>query len=173
MKWFVLPAFAVLAAAASAQVTPTPFFATLPFLTHNFDTNATGTYASLPVFFGIGTAQPIGPGQIGVKNDISAFTAPNLLVGRSADVSISVLVPMRRFGGYFNSGFFGLFSNSVGFRFYDSSNNFIGSATAPLSTSMTWIGFTTTPKWQRVEITGAIPGVQGIVGMDSLRIRPN
>lgn len=172
MKWIVLPAFAVLAAAANAQVFPTPFFFTPGPLVHTFDSNAPGPYASLPVFTGLGTATPIGPGSMGVKADPSVVSTPHLLVGRNADIDITMAIPMRRFGGYFNSGFFGLFSSSVSFRFYDAGNNPIGSATVPLTTSMQWIGFVTLPKWKRVEITGGIPGFQGIVGMDSLRVRP-
>lgn len=172
MKQIAVLALAFTAFAANAQVTPIPFFPTPGPLQHHFDANPAGAYSTLPVFSGLGVAATMGPGLMAVTPDPSVVTAPHLLVGRSADVQIKVAVPMRRFGGYFNSGFWGLFSSTVSFRFYDVFNNPIGSATVPLTTSMQWIGFSTTPKWSRVEITGSIPGIQGIVGMDSLRIRP-
>jgi hypothetical protein len=173
MKPLAILALGLFTVAANAQVTPIPFFPTIAPLTHSFDANPVGVYPSLPLFSGFGTALPLGPGTMGVKADPSVVSVPNLLVGRSADIRINMLIPMRRFGGYFNSGFFGLFSSSATFRFYDAANNPIGSATVPLTTSMQWIGFKTAPKWKRVEIFGSIPGLQGIVGMDSLRVRPN
>lgn len=173
MKTTAIFALALLSVAANAQVTPAPFFPTPPFLRHNFDTNIAGGYTTLPLFTGIGTANAIGAGTMMVMPDPSNVSFPHVFVGRSADVSITVAVPMRRFGGFFNSGYFGLFSAFATFRFFDAANNPIGSATAPLTPTMAWRGFTTVPKWKRVEIYGWIPGFQGIVGMDSLRIRPN
>lgn len=172
MKQIAVLAFAVTAVAANAQVTPVPFFLTPPFLQHTFDANAAGAYTTLPLFTGLAVAQTMGPGVMAVKQDPNVVSIPHLMVGRSADVDITMAVPMRRFGGFFNSGHFGLFSGTANFRFYDVFNNPIGSATVPLTTTMQWFGFKTTPMWRRVEITGSIPGIQGIVGMDSLRVRP-
>jgi hypothetical protein len=173
MKTYAILALAALSIAAQAQVTPAAFFATPPPLRHNFDANIAGGYTTLALFTGIGTATPIGPGTMMVMPDPSNVSFPHVFVGRNADIDISVAFPMRRFGGFFNSGYFGLFSGFAGFRFYDAANNPIGSAIVPLTTTMQWVGFTTIPKWKRVEITGVIPGFPGIVGMDSLRIRPN
>jgi hypothetical protein len=172
MKQIAVLALAVSAVSAHAVIFPSPFFATPVPLRHTFDANTAGAYTNIPVFSGLGTAAPIGPGVMAVMTDPSVVSIPHLLVGRSADVQIKVGVPMRRFGGYFNSGFFGLFSGFASFRFFDAANNPIGSATVPLTPAMQWVGFSTFPKWSRVEISGTIPGVQGVVGMDSLRIRP-
>lgn len=172
MKQIAILALAATAFAANAQVTPIPFFLAPAPLQHTFDANTAGGYFSLPVFSGLGTAQTLGPGTMMIGPNPSVVSPPHLLVGRSADVQITMNVPMRRFGGYFNSGYFGLFSSSATFRFYDVLNNPIGSATVPLTTSMQWIGFKTSPKWSRVVISGSVPGIQGIVGMDSLRIFP-
>lgn len=172
MKQIAVLALAVTAFAANAQVTPIPFFATPVGLRHNFDANTAGGYFSLPVFSSLGIAQTVGPGTMMIGPDPSVVSPPHLLVGRSADVQITMNIPMRRFGGYFNSGYFGLFSSNATFRFYDVFNNPIGSATVPLTTSMQWIGFKTAPKWSKVVISGSVPGIQGIVGMDSLRVRP-
>ena len=173
MKFPALFAFAALSVAAQAQVTPAAFFPTPAPFTHNFDANLAGGYLSLPLFTGIGVANTIGPGTMMVLPDPSFVSPPHVFVGRSADIEITTAFPMRRFGGFFNSGYFGLFSGFVAFRFYDQFNFPIGTAVAPLTPTMQWVGFTTIPKWQRVEILGGIPGLQGIVGMDSLRIRPN
>lgn len=172
MKQIAVLAFATAAVSANAVVLPNPFFATPVPLRHTFDANTAGAYTNIPVFSGLGTAAPLGPGVMAVMTDPSVVSIPHLLVGRGADVQIKVGVPMRRFGGYFNSGFFGLFSSFASFRFFDAANNPIGSATVPLTPAMQWVGFSTFPKWSRVEISGTIPGIQGIVGMDSLRIRP-
>jgi hypothetical protein len=173
MKTYALFALAVLAVAAQAQVTATPFFAAPPPLRHNFDANIATGYTTLPVFTGIGTATAMGPGSMMVMPDPSFVSPPHVFVGRNADIEIKVAVPMRRFGGFFNSGYFGLFSGFANFRFYDAANNPIGSASVALTPTMQWVGFKTIPKWKRVEITGVIAGFPGIVGMDSLRIRPN
>lgn len=172
MKQIAVLALAASAVSANAVVFSSGFFVTPPALRHTFDANPAGAYTNIPVFTGLGTAATLGPGVMAVMTDPSVVSIPHLLVGRSADVQIKVGVPMRRFGGYFNSGFFGLFSSFAGFRFFDAANNPIGSATVPLTPAMQWVGFSTFPKWSRVEISGTIPGVQGIVGMDSLRIRP-
>ncbi len=173
MKTTALLALAALSVAAQAQVTPTVFFPTPAPLTHNFDTNIAGGYTTLALFTGIGTALPIGTGTMMVMPDPSNVSFPHVFVGRGADIEISVVAPMRRFGGFFNSGYFGVISGFAAFRFYDAFNFPIGTAVAPLTTTMQWVGFTTVPKWKRVEIYGFVPGFQGIVGMDSLRIRPN
>lgn len=173
MKTTALLALAALSVAAQAQVTPAGFFPTPGPFTHNFDTNIAGPYATLPLFTGIGTANAIGAGAMVVMPDPSNVSFPHVFVGRSADIEITTAFPMRRFGGFFNSGYFGLFSGFAAFRFYDQFNFPIGTAVVPLTPAMTWVGFTTIPKWKRVEILGSIPGFQGIVGMDSLRIRPN
>lgn len=173
MKIYALLALSAVTVAAQAQVFPAPFFPTPLPLRHNFDANIAAGYTTLPLFTGIGTAQAIGTGSMMVMPDPSNVTPPHVFVGRSADIRITVAVPMRRFGGFFNSGYFGLFSGTATFRFYTAANTLIGSATVPLTPLMQWRGFVTIPKWKRVEITGAIPGFQGIVGMDSLRIRPN
>jgi hypothetical protein len=173
MKTTAIFALAAFSVAAQAQVTPTVFFATPPPFTHSFDTNTAGGYLSLPLFTGLGVANAIGPGTMMVMPDPSNVSFPHVFVGRSADIEITTAFPMRRFGGFFNSGYFGLFSGFAAFRFYDQFNFPIGTAVVPLTPTMTWVGFTTIPKWQRVEILGSIPGLQGIVGMDSLRIRPN
>jgi hypothetical protein len=172
MKQIAVLALATSAVSAHAVIFPSPFFATPAPLRHTFDANTAGAYTNIPVFTGLGTAATLGPGVMAVMTDPSVVSIPHLLVGRGADVQIKVGVPMRRFGGFFNSGFFGLFSGSATFRFFDAANNPIGSATVPMTPAMQWVGFTTFPKWSRVEIGGTIPGIQGIVGMDSLRIRP-
>ncbi len=174
MKRIALLALIVSSAASHALVFP--IFAPFPtpvFLQEGFDTTLAGSYGTLPVFSGIGTASAIGPGVMVVTPYPGVVSVPHLMVGRSADVEIKTVVPMRRFGGYFNSGFFGLFSSTATFNFFDASNTPIGSMTVPLTPVMQWYGFFTIPKWQRVEIIGNVPGFQGLVGMDSLRIRPN
>lgn len=157
---------------AHAQVFPTPFFATPPIFREGFDTTAPGPYTSFPVFGVPALISRIGTGSIIVSPYPGVNTVPNLLYGNQANVRIVSLIPMRRFGGYFNSGFLGAFSSTATFRFFDASGFPIGSATVPLTTTMTWYGFRTIPKWRRVEIYGNIAALPGAVGIDSLRIRP-
>ncbi len=95
------------------------------------------------------------------------------MYGDGVDVRIVTGMPMRRFGGWFRTGFIGAISPTATFVFYDAANNLIGSQTVTLNLTWQWYGFITNPKWRRVDIIGATPGIQGNVGMDSLTIRPN
>lgn len=166
-------AFLAFAAASQAVVLPTGFFATPAIMQENFDTTATGVYNTLPVFGVPAVMARIGTaGGLVVRPYPGVNTAPNMIYGDNVDAQIKTLVPMRRFGGFFRSGIVGVFSATATFRFYDAANNPIGSMTVPMSTTFTWFGFQTFPKWRRVEILGAVPGFPGLIGMDSLRIRP-
>jgi len=173
MKKLAILALAIGAANAQALVFPTAFFAAPANMQESFDSMVAGPYNAFPVFGVPAVCQRSGTGTLMVGPHSPPVSAPNILVGRSADIRITTLTPMRRFGGYFNSGYFGAMSTTATFRFYDASNNFIGQQVVPLTTTMTWRGFITLPKWRRVEIFGNVPGIQGLVGMDSLRIRPN
>ncbi len=174
-KFFALSiAFTSLAVAAHAQVTPAPFFFTPPVMQEGFDTTIAGLYTTMPVFGVPASASAIGTGGMLVVSPYPGVVSlPHLMYGRGVDVEIRTLIPMRRFGGYFRSGFFGLFSTTAEFRFYDASNVLIGTPQiVPMTAALSWVGFTTVPKWNRVEIYGNVPGIPGLVGMDSLRIRP-
>jgi hypothetical protein len=173
MRKIALIMLATSAVTAHAIVVPTGPFAAPPAFQERFDTTTAGMYNALPVFGTPALAQRIGIGQMQVGPYPWVNTVPHLLVGQRADVRITTLVPMRRFGGFFNSGYFGVFSTSATFRFFDASNNFIGQQTVPMSTTMQFYAFQTFPKWRRVEIYGNVPGFAGCIGMDSLRIRPN
>lgn len=173
MKKLALIVFATASlSTAHAVIFPTGFFATPNPLRENFDSTIAGNYNAMPVF-GIGAVmQRIGIGSLQVQPFLGVNTVPHMLFGNRADVRITTPILMRRFGGYFASGVNGVFSGFATFRFFDAFNNPIGSASVPMTTTFTWVGFQTFPKWRRVEIYGAIPGLQGHVMMDSLRIRP-
>jgi len=172
-KSFVLGLLLV-ASASQAIVLPAAFFPTPPFLRENFDTTAVGVYNTLPVFGVPAVMNRIGTGGgLVVRPYPGVNTVPNMLVGDNVDAEIISLIPMRRFGGFFRSGVFGAFSSTATFRFYDVANNPIGTAVVPMTMGFTWVGWQTFPKWRRVEIIGSVPGFQGLVAMDSLRIRPN
>jgi len=159
--------------AASAQVTPIPFFNTPVIFRENFDTMPTGNSNAFPGFGVPVLFQKFGgPGSLTVTPYPGVNTFPNLMFGNNANVRITSLLPMRRFGGYFRTGFVGAFSNFAKFIFYDAAGNVIGSQGVTLTTTMQWVGFVTVPQWRRVEIIGSIAALPGIVGMDSLRIRP-
>jgi len=173
MKKIAVFALGLLVTAAHAVVLPIPFFATPAPLREGFDTTLVGNYNTLPVFGPLGTMTRIGTGgPLTVQSFIGANTVPNIIFGNNADARITLIVPMRRFGGYFRSAVGGAFSPTATFKFYDAFNNPIGGMTLPMTSTFTWHGFITFPMWKRVEIYGAIPGYQGIVGIDSLRIRP-
>lgn len=173
MKKIAVFALALMITGAHALVFPTAFFATPLPLRENFDTTLVGPYNTLPVFGPLGNMSRIGTGgSLMVQSFIGANTAPNIIYGNNVDARITLLVPMRRFGGYFRSAVGGAFSPTASFKFYDAFNNPIGGMTVPMTSTFTWHGFITFPMWKRVEIYGAIPGYQGIVGIDSLRIRP-
>lgn len=174
MKKLAVFAIVVAAGACQAQVTSIGPFPTNPIWMEGFDTTAQGAYNNLPVFGTPAVAQRIGAGQLIVRPWPGVVSAPHLMVGDGADVRIITQIPMRRFGGFFKSGFFGAFSTTATFVFFDVAGNMIGSPQiVPLTPNSQWIGFMTVPKWRRVEIYGNVPGLPGIVGMDSLRIRPN
>jgi hypothetical protein len=172
-KTFVF-AFAVLAAASQAIVSSIGFFPTPAIMQEGFDTTTVGTYNALPVFSVPAVMSRIGTGgQLVVRPYPGVNTIPNMCFGDGVNAQIKTGIPMRRFGGFFMSGINGVFSSTATFRFYDAANNPIGAATVALSPLFTWVGFSTIPKWKRVEILGSIPTLPGYVGMDSLRIRPN
>jgi len=158
--------------AAHAQVFTTPFFNTPPIFREGFDTTIPNNYNAFPVFGSPAFIQKIGPGSLTVTPYPGVNTFPNLLFGNNANVRIVSAIPMRRFGGYFNSGYIGAFASMAKFVFYDAANNVIGSQTVTLTTTLQWVGFLTIPKWRKVEIYGNVAALPGLVGMDSLRIRP-
>ena len=172
MKKLALLAIAAAAVSAQAQVFPSGPFATFPFWQEDFDSTPTGPYINLPVFGSPAVMQRIGPGQLMVQNWAGVNSVPNMIWGRQADARITTLIPMRRFSGWFFSGIFGLFSGTMTVRFFDVSNTLIGSVTVPLTTTPQFYAWQTNPLWRRVEIMGNIPGFPGIVGIDSLSIRP-
>ena len=174
MKKYLVPSLFFLVVAAQAQVTWNGPFTAPPAFNENFDSIAAGSYAGLPVFGVPAVALQIGTGVgLDVQPQVGNPSLPHCMYGNRVDVRIISAIPMRRFGGLFRSGFIGLFSPTARFVFYDSSNNVIGVQTATMTTAWSWVGSQTIPKWNRVDILGAIPGVAGCIGMDDLVMRPN
>ena len=176
MRNLLALALATLSVASQAIVVPTGFFPTAPALRSNFDSMAAGPYTSFPVFSGNGIAATFGGGgSLNVGPPAAFLSPPNAMFGAGTDVQIRMNIPMRRFGGYFHDIVLssGVSATSATFKFYDVSNTLIGSATAPITPTWTWIGYKTAPKWVRVEITGNVGGTLGGVVMDNLRVRPN
>jgi hypothetical protein len=172
----LLLSLSALAAPFAAQAIVIPiFFPFTPTMSENFDTFTPGTYSTHPVFGGFGTTNMIGTGGLLVVDNfqVPALSAPNCFWGRGVDVEWKVPVPMRRFGGWFRRVQVGVVINSATFRFYDASNNPLGSMTVPLTNTWTWRGFRTLPaKWSRVEVIGNGP-FPGLVAHDDVRIRFN
>jgi hypothetical protein len=175
MKKLAVFAFVIAAGAIQAQVTPTTPFATPAIFQENFDSTAANTYSALSIFGTPATAQQIGAGAgLVVQPYPGLISNPHLMVGNGVDIAINTTVPMRRFGAWFRSGFFGVFSSAARVFFYDASNNLIGSPQSIILTSnFVWYGWTANPKWKRIEIYGVVPGFPGAVGLDSMTIRPN
>ena len=173
MRKILVLLFASAAVASQAIVIPIGFFGTPPALRSNFDSMAAGSYTSFPVFSGNGIAAALGPGSLIVGPPF--LSSPNGMSGSNADVLIRMNIPMRRFGGRFRNMVLstGVAATAATFKFFDASGTFLGSNTVPLTPTWTWQGFLTNPKWVRVEIYGNIPGFQGGVVMDNLRVRPN
>lgn len=174
MKKLALLAIAATASiAAQAQVTPSAPFGTFPFWQENFDTTAAGTYNNLTVFGTPAVMQRIGAGgSLVVRPWPGVNTAPHMIYGDNVNARITTLIPMKRFSGWFFSGIIGLFSPTMTVRFFDVSNNPIGSATVPMTTAPQFFAWQTTPMWRRVEIYGGIPSFPGVVAIDSLSMRP-
>jgi hypothetical protein len=173
MRKLLILAFASAAVVSQAIVIPIPFFTTAPALRSNFDSMSPGSYTSFPVFSGNGLAVALGPGSLLVGPPF--LSAPNGMSGFNADVLIRVNIPMRRFGGRFRNVVLstGVAATAATFKFFDASGTPLGTQTVPLTATWTWHGFFTNPKWVVVQIFGNIPGFQGGVVMDNLRIRPN
>lgn len=173
MRKLLIFLFATAAVASQAVVIPWGFFGTPPALRTNFDSMSPGSYTSFPVFSGNGIAVALGAGSLVVGPPF--LSTPNGMAGSNADVMIRMNIPMRRFGGRFrnvvNSA--GAAATTATFKFYDAAGTPLGTNTVPLTGTWTWIGFMTIPKWVRVEIYGNIPGFQGGVVMDNIRVRPN
>jgi hypothetical protein len=173
-KLVAMALIAAISVVSYAQVTTTVFFPAPLVLQETFDSITPSTYNTLPVFGPFGIASRIGTGgSLVVRPWPGVPSTPNMMYGDNVDVRIKTAIPMKRFGGFFCSGIIGVFSSMAKFVFYDASNNVIGSQTVPMMTTWQWIGFKTIPKWKKVEIYGNIPGFQGAVAMDWLRMRPN
>lgn len=159
------------ASAIQAQVFPSGPFPAVPPYIDGFDTLAPGSYLSFPMFGGNGAAARIGGVNALLVGNLggAALTPPNYMFGRGADVQIKVAQPMKYFGGFFRVAPAGVVVTQIKFAFYDQFNVFIGSVTVPCPAGWAWIGWKTSPLWQRVEIygNGALPGY---VAMDEIRV---
>jgi hypothetical protein len=145
-----------------------------PVYQETFDSMAPGPYTAFPVFAATGAMAAFnGPGDIYVGPPIAFLSAPNGAMGIDADALIKESVPMRAFGGYFESGFSstGVVATAVTFKFYDAGGVLIGTVTHPLTFAWTWIGYATIPKWAVVKIEGNASS-PGFVVMDNLRAAP-
>lgn len=171
-KLVCMLSLAVASVVANAQVFPSGFFPAFPPYIDGFDTLVPGSYTGFPMFAGNGGMARIGALNAMVVSNLGgiALTAPNYNFGRGCDVQMKVSPPMTYFGGFFQRAPAGIAITTIKFAFYDIFNVLIGSVAVPCPASWTWIGWKTSPQWQRVEIYGIGGALPGYVAMDEIRV---
>lgn len=178
MRKFCIPLVLAAAGAAQAQVSPSAWFTPPPVFQEDFDSITAGSYPNVGVFgFPAMAYSPIAGGWLDVAPPVfpnpPAFSPANTMIGVGTGVGYKVVIPMRRFGGYFraNINTAGVINTNVRFIFFDQAGNIIGGVSANLSPFWTQMAWQTVPKWSRVEIYGA-PFGPGGVEMDNVWVRP-
>ncbi|HVT11004.1 MAG TPA: hypothetical protein VHE55_01950 [Fimbriimonadaceae bacterium] len=171
-KLICLLSLVVASVLAQAQVFPSGFFPAVPPFIDGFDGIPAGLYTSFPMFGGNGVAaRTTATGALVVGNAGGlALTAPNYLTPTNTNVTIKMVTPKTAFGGFFMLAPGSIGPVSIRFQFFDPLGLPIGSVVVPCPAAWSWIGWTTMPNWQRVEIDAITTSTAGAIAMDEFRV---